>query len=83
LYGALKRMVKVGYIQEMPSCVEPKFDDDRRRYYQATGVGRTLAAMEAALLDDLLVRARMRGVLEKMPRKPYRRATQRPSAVNT
>ena len=39
LYGSLKRMLDAGLVQESDKRVDPEMDDERRIYYQITGVG--------------------------------------------
>jgi DNA-binding PadR family transcriptional regulator len=57
LYTAIKRLRKSGLISE---C-EP--DADRRRCYQLTRKGKTVAAEEARRLNDLVRAARAQGLL--------------------
>lgn len=53
LYGTLKRLVDSGLAEE--SDRRPGHDDDqRRRYYRITGLGRQVCAAEADRLDDLV-----------------------------
>jgi DNA-binding PadR family transcriptional regulator len=47
LYGSLKRMLDSGLVMESDKRVDPQMDDERRIYYQITGVGRK--ALEAEL----------------------------------
>lgn len=45
LYGSLKRMLDAGLVKESDKRVDPEMDDERRIYYQITGIGaQTLAA---------------------------------------
>lgn len=45
LYGSLKRMLDAGLVKESDKRVDPEMDDERRIYYQITGIGaKTLAA---------------------------------------
>jgi DNA-binding PadR family transcriptional regulator len=45
LYGSLARMIAAGLIRESDKKADPKMDDERRIYYQITGLGqKTLAA---------------------------------------
>ena len=39
LYGAIKRMVNAGLVEESDKRSDPELDDERRRYYRATGFG--------------------------------------------
>lgn len=53
LYTAIKRLVTDGLIvesEERPSVQ----DDERRRYYSITGLGREVIALEAKRLSDLV-----------------------------
>ncbi len=47
LYGSLKRMLDAGLVKESDKRVDPEMDDERRIYYQITGVG--ARALEAEL----------------------------------
>jgi DNA-binding PadR family transcriptional regulator len=47
LYGSLKRMLDAGLVRESDKRVDPEMDDERRIYYQITGVG--VKALEAEL----------------------------------
>src|SRR5512145_1047891 len=45
LYGSLKRMLDSGLVEESDKRIDPEMDDERRIYYQITGIGaQTLAA---------------------------------------
>jgi len=60
LYGALKRMVGQGLIEEIAERPAPDLDDERRRYYQLTGFGQRVAAAELDRLATLTRAARRR-----------------------
>jgi DNA-binding PadR family transcriptional regulator len=47
LYGSLGRMLDAGLIRESEKKIDPKMDDERRVYYQLTGLG------EKKLLGEL------------------------------
>jgi DNA-binding PadR family transcriptional regulator len=47
LYGSLKRMLDAGLVKESDKRVDPEMDDERRIYYQITGVG--IQALSAEL----------------------------------
>ena len=47
LYGSLKRMLDAGLVKESDKRVDPEMDDERRIYYQITGIG--VKALEAEL----------------------------------
>lgn len=46
LYGSLKRMLDAGLVRESDKRVDPEMDDERRIYYQITGVGTEALAVE-------------------------------------
>lgn len=52
LYGTLKRLVDNGLAEE--SAHRPATDDERRRYYRLTGLGRRVCAAEADRLAGLV-----------------------------
>lgn len=60
LYRALSRMVDDGFIEEVDG---PPGDDERRRHYRRTGLGRGVAAAEAERLEGQLSTARRQGLL--------------------
>jgi DNA-binding PadR family transcriptional regulator len=60
LYRSIQRMVESSLITE--TRTRPEFDDERRRYYRITPLGRTVAEAEAGRLRDLLKMARICGV---------------------
>jgi DNA-binding PadR family transcriptional regulator len=55
LYGAIKRMLAAGLIEESAKRPAAKHDDQRRRcYYRLTRLGRAVAAEEAERLAALV-----------------------------
>jgi len=46
LYGSLKRMLDAGLVKECHKRIDPEMDDERRIYYQITGVGVQALAAE-------------------------------------
>ncbi|MEO8693296.1 MAG: PadR family transcriptional regulator [Acidimicrobiales bacterium] len=56
LYGTLKRLVDSGLAEE--TAHRPADDDERRRYYRLTGLGRRVCAAEADRLAGLVRIAR-------------------------
>jgi DNA-binding PadR family transcriptional regulator len=55
LYGAIKRMLAAGLIEESAKRPISKEDDDQRRcYYRLTRLGRKIAAEEARRLASLV-----------------------------
>jgi len=63
LYNLLKRMLDQGWIEELEERPDPALDDERRRYYRLTGLGETVASLEAERLAELVRTARKRGLL--------------------
>lgn len=54
LYGAISRMREDGWIEEAEERPDPELDDQRRRYYRLTDLGRRVATWEARRLADLV-----------------------------
>jgi DNA-binding PadR family transcriptional regulator len=50
LYGSIKRMLAAGLIQETEERPDPSLDDERRRYYRITALGRAVVASESRRL---------------------------------
>ena len=69
LYRALRRLVADGYAKPMSrrptNDADDPHDDERRRYYAITPLGRTVAAAEAARLARLVAAARSAKLLTK------------------
>ncbi len=63
LYGSVKRMLAEGWIEEAEERPDPRLDDERRRYYRLTRLGREVAAAEARRLDELVSDARAKQLL--------------------
>ncbi|MEX2285170.1 MAG: helix-turn-helix transcriptional regulator [Gemmatimonadota bacterium] len=61
LYGALKRMLDDGWIEEL----ESDGDDERRRSYRLTATGRKVARAEAQRLEELVVAAQAKRLLSQ------------------
>ena len=64
LYGALKRLVEAGWVEETDRRPDPDLDDERRRYYRLTATGRRILGADAARLADAVSRARRAGLLK-------------------
>jgi DNA-binding PadR family transcriptional regulator len=58
LYGCLKRMLSARLVEESDERPDPALDDQRRRYYRMTGLGRRVVREEAQRLAGALVAAR-------------------------
>jgi DNA-binding PadR family transcriptional regulator len=65
LYGAIRRLLEEGLIEELEERPDPAHDDERRRYYRLTAEGRQVAMAEARRLERLLADARATGLLPK------------------
>jgi DNA-binding PadR family transcriptional regulator len=58
LYGTIKRMLEAQFIEECGERPESDKDDERRRYYRLTDLGRRAAGLEAKRLEKLVNIAR-------------------------
>lgn len=54
LYGAIKRLLADGLIAETEERPAEQLDDERRRYYCITDLGRKVIALEAKRLANLV-----------------------------
>ncbi len=63
LYSSIHRLLENGLIEELAE--RPAEDDERRRYYRLTALGRRVAELEARRLERLLRAARTGGLLPK------------------
>ncbi len=66
LYSAIRRMLDQGLIEELRDSPDPDSEDQRRRYYRLTALGRRVALAEARRLRDMLSQAQETGLI---PRK--------------
>jgi DNA-binding PadR family transcriptional regulator len=62
LYGTIKRMIAAGLIEEAERRPDPELDDERRRYYRATRLGRDVLEAETARMAALVGAARAKRV---------------------
>jgi DNA-binding PadR family transcriptional regulator len=60
LYGAINKMLEQGLIVESAERPDPHLDDERRRYYRITRLGRRVIQAEAARLRELVQLAEAR-----------------------
>ena len=58
LYRSLKAMLDDALIEESERRPAPDLDDERRRYYRITALGRKVAAAETARLEMLVAEAK-------------------------
>jgi DNA-binding PadR family transcriptional regulator len=63
LYGSIKRMLAAGLIEESARRPAGERDDERRRYYRITALGKRLAAAEARRMEQLVTAARAKRLL--------------------
>jgi DNA-binding PadR family transcriptional regulator len=63
LYGSIKRMLGAGLIDESGRRPAADRDDERRRYYRITPLGRRVAAAEARRMEQLVRAARAKRLL--------------------
>jgi DNA-binding PadR family transcriptional regulator len=65
LYASIRRLLEQGLIEELTERPDPEQDDERRRYYRLTTMGRQVAMAEARRLERLLADARATGLLPR------------------
>jgi DNA-binding PadR family transcriptional regulator len=65
LYGIIKRLLADGLIAEPRARPAEREDDERRKYYRLTSLGRQVAATEAERMDEILAIARARRLLKR------------------
>jgi DNA-binding PadR family transcriptional regulator len=63
LYGCLKRMLAAGLVEESEERPDPELDDQRRRYYRITDLGRRVTRLEAQRMDVAVTAARSKKLL--------------------
>lgn len=62
LYGTIKRMIASGLIEEADERPDVDMDDERRRYYRVTTLGRAVLEAETARMASLVSAARAKRV---------------------
>lgn len=65
LYRAIARLMDQGLIEEQDQPPQAQSDDQRRRYYRMTPLGRQVARAEASRLADQVAAARTMHLLEE------------------
>lgn len=65
LYRSIQRMLEQDLIAETETRPAPDADDERRRYYRITPLGRQVARAEAERLSALVKLARSTGLLSR------------------
>ena len=66
LYGAVKRMLSAGLIEETEERPDPEIDDERRRYYRLTGFGARVLTAETARLERIVRRAQAKQAARRL-----------------
>jgi DNA-binding PadR family transcriptional regulator len=65
LYRSIQRLQEQGLIVETKTRPAPEEDDERRRYYRITPLGKTVAQEEVRRLRELVKMARSCGVVPR------------------
>ena len=63
LYGSIMRMLAANLIEETAQRPDPDLDDERRRYYRLSGLGRRVVAEETRRLTQAVKVARQKHVI--------------------
>jgi DNA-binding PadR family transcriptional regulator len=63
LYGAIKRLLEKGIIEETEECPDPELNDERRRYYRLTEFGQRVLQAEAERMVQLVKQAQAKQLL--------------------
>jgi DNA-binding PadR family transcriptional regulator len=61
LYRSLRQMEERGWVVESEERPDPGLDDERRRYYRLTDLGRKVALAELERLEGLVRAGRSKG----------------------
>ncbi len=69
LYGIIKRLLADGWIVELDDRPDPALDDERRRYYRLTKLGREVGIAEAERMDELVQMGASRDLKRLKPAK--------------
>lgn len=62
LYGTIKRLLAAALVEEADERPDPAMDDERRRYYRMTALGRRVLQAENARMTTFLAAARVKRV---------------------
>jgi DNA-binding PadR family transcriptional regulator len=65
LYGAIKRLLEQGVVEETEDRPHPDEDDERRRYYALTRFGRAVLSAEADRLESMVRAARAKRLVAR------------------
>jgi len=72
LYGAIKRLLARGLIEDAEERPDPELNEERRRYYRLTEFGLRVATAEAARLAGLVRQAQAKQLLPGLSQTPVR-----------
>jgi DNA-binding PadR family transcriptional regulator len=64
LYTSIKRLLAAGMIEESGERPDPEVDDQRRRYYKLTKLGRKVLSAEVQRMERMLRHARAKRVVK-------------------
>ena len=67
LYGTIKRLLAARLIEESDERPDPQLDDERRRYYRLTALGRKVLNAEVERLAHLVSVARSKKLSGELP----------------
>ncbi len=62
LYRSVGQLLERGWIREADERPDPELDDERRRYYRLTELGRRVAIAEVGRLEGMVRAARSKGL---------------------
>lgn len=65
LYGAIKRLIEGGLIEESDERPDPELDDERRRYYRLTELGGQIARAEVERLSKTVNLAQAKRLVQR------------------
>jgi len=63
LYRRVRRLMKDGLVEESEARPTPELDDERRRYFTLTPLGRAALAADARRMRDLVLEAEAASIL--------------------
>lgn len=67
LYGAIKRLLEKGIIEETDERPDPELNDERRRYYRLSDFGLKVLSAEAERLERMVRQAQAKQLLQGKP----------------
>src|SRR5262245_56326150 len=65
LYTSIKRLLAASLIEESDNRPDPKLDDERRRYYRLTALGRQVLTAESERMSKLLRHGPLRRIIKQ------------------